>query len=83
LAILRIEESLDLELSAANASGLVPMYLSAHGSAILEPNLGGAFAFSPPSASVRLSQALDFTDSRARGDGLNVRNCAYDLKVHV
>jgi hypothetical protein len=58
------------------------MYLSVGDGAILEANLGCTLTFSPPTAPVRLAQALDFTDPGARGDGLDVRNVAYDLEVH-
>jgi hypothetical protein len=70
--MLRIKESFDLELATANSGGLVPMYLSLDGGAIVKANLGDALAPSPPSAAVRLPQPIDFPNSGARGDGLDV-----------
>ena len=50
--------------------------------AILEANPRYTFSLSPPAATVRLAETLDFTDSGARGDCLDARNVAYDLEVH-
>jgi hypothetical protein len=79
---LGVDEVFDLEFTPADSSGLVPMYLSVGRGAILEANPRYTFAFSPPAAPVRLAQALDLTNSGARGDGLDAPNVAYDLEVH-
>jgi hypothetical protein len=71
----------DFELFSADSSCFIPEYLSRMDSAIRQSHPGDSLALAPPAAPVRLSETIDFANSRPGGEGLNVGNIANNIEA--
>ncbi len=76
------EEPLDLGLFATNAVRFVPVELREAFDAAIKLDPSNALTFSPSGAAVRLSQASDFSNGVAGGDGLDMRDRTQDEEMH-
>lgn len=81
-APLLVDEPLDLEFLAADASRLVPVQLGVANGAVSQFDGRDALELSPPARSVRILKTLKFADRLANGDGLNVFDGADNDEVH-
>src|SRR5262249_1726621 len=67
---------------ASDSCRFILVYFSQMDGAVGQPNAGDSLSFAPTAASIDSSQSPDFTDSRACGERLDLRNIAQNLEVH-
>src|SRR5437899_12870971 len=78
-----VQVPFELEFASANARGLVPMHLGQTHGAIHEFYLSNSLPLSPARSAIMASQALDFSNRGADGNGFDVGDATENPEIHA